>query len=176
MTETSETAPHTLTPGVYRLLVDKSTVRMTVGGVAGRISAEVPIQTGHFVVDKHGRIAEVETVLDARGLSTGGQVVRHALMGRSGLDVARFATVTFASTAVLSDGPSLVIEGLLTMRGVSHAAQFRGEIVRAAGRRIVVKLEATVDRTRYGLTVGRPLYAKAATVRIRASALRETRP
>lgn len=175
MSEAGEAPPEAVMPGVYRVVSDRSAVRMTVGGIAGRISGELPIQTGFFTFGKDGSLAEVQTVIDARGLKAGGQVVMHALSGRSGLDLARFPTVTFSSTSASSAGATLDFEGMLTIKGVSRSVRFRGDIARAAGRRIVVRVEGTVDRTRFGLTVGRPLYAKEAPVRIRAVALRDQR-
>jgi polyisoprenoid-binding protein YceI len=159
-------------PGRYRVNRERSSVRMRVGGVAGAISAEVPILSGTFVVGPDGAVVEARTELDVTRLKAGPMVAR-ALKGRSGLDVARFSTVSFVSTGIVQDGNRLTVDGLLTMRGVTHPVRFTGEIARGGPRRLITQLDGSIDRTRFGLTVGRPLYAREATVRIRAIAVRE---
>lgn len=68
----------------------------------------------------------------------------------------------FASTAVRGAGDDLVIEGDLTIKGVTRPVEARGRIAGpaedASGRpRIGVQLTAIVDRTAFGLDWNQPL-------------------
>ena len=77
-------------------------------------------------------------------------------------DTERHPEITYVSNAVRRDGDELVVDGELTIKGNTHAVQARGTITDPAVtlgdvEKIGVQLEATIDRTLYGLEWNAPL-------------------
>jgi polyisoprenoid-binding protein YceI len=71
-------------------------------------------------------------------------------------DVERFPQVSFTSTELRRDGDQLVVEGELEIRGTRQPVRLTGTIsgpVDLGGTdRIGIGLEATIDRTHFGIT------------------------
>lgn len=77
-------------------------------------------------------------------------------------DIERFPQVTFDSTLVRTEGGELIVDGELTIKGITRAIEARGTITEPAVtfgdvEKIGVELEAIVDRTEYGLSWNAPL-------------------
>jgi polyisoprenoid-binding protein YceI len=77
-------------------------------------------------------------------------------------DTERHPEITYVSEAMRRDGDELVVDGRLTIKGNTHPVQARGTITDPAVtfgdvEKIGVQLEATVDRTLYGLNWNAPL-------------------
>lgn len=77
-------------------------------------------------------------------------------------DLERYPELTFASTSITSDGDALVVDGELTIKGVTRPVTLSGAFVGAAtdpwgNERIGIDLEAVVDRTAWGLDWNAPL-------------------
>ena len=77
-------------------------------------------------------------------------------------DAERHPELTFRSVAVRQDGEQLVVEGDLTIKGVTQRVEGRGTLIGpttdiGGNERIGLDLETTVDRTAYGLDWNAPL-------------------
>jgi polyisoprenoid-binding protein YceI len=77
-------------------------------------------------------------------------------------DVANYAQIRFSSTLVRVDGGELIVYGELTIKGHTRPIEAHGTItepVVALGDvvKLGVNLEATIDRTEYGLNWNAPL-------------------
>ena len=77
-------------------------------------------------------------------------------------DAERSPEITYVSTAVTRDGDELVVDGDLTLKGHTEPVQARGTITDPAVamgdvEKIGVTLEATIDRTTFGLDWNAPL-------------------
>ena len=77
-------------------------------------------------------------------------------------DVADHPTLRFESSAVRRDGDRLEVDGLLTIRGITHPVTGTGTITEPTedpygNARVGVSLQTSVDRTAYGLTWNAPL-------------------
>jgi polyisoprenoid-binding protein YceI len=77
-------------------------------------------------------------------------------------DTDRYPEITFASTLVRSEGDELIVDGELTIKGHTRPIEARGTITEPVVtlgdiEKIGVELEATVDRTEYGLNWNAPL-------------------
>jgi polyisoprenoid-binding protein YceI len=77
-------------------------------------------------------------------------------------DAERYPELTFKSVAVRQDGDQLVIDGDLTVKGVTQRVEGRGTLTGpttdiGGNERIGLELETTVDRTAYGLVWNAPL-------------------
>ena len=77
-------------------------------------------------------------------------------------DAERHPEVRYVSSAIAVDGESLVVQGELTLKGVTKPLELRGTIVGPAagfdeGLKLGVELEGVIDRTAYGLNWNAPL-------------------
>ena len=77
-------------------------------------------------------------------------------------DAENHPEIRFESVAARREGDELVVEGDLTIKGVTKRVEARGTIVDAhddpfGGTRIGVELSTLVDRTEYGLNWNQPL-------------------
>ena len=77
-------------------------------------------------------------------------------------DAERHPELTFKSTSVTLDGDQLIVEGDLTIKGVTQRVEGRGELTGpgtdiGGNERIGLELETTVDRTAFGLNWNAPL-------------------
>jgi polyisoprenoid-binding protein YceI len=77
-------------------------------------------------------------------------------------DTERHPQITFSSTLVRSENGDLIVDGELTIKGVTRPIEARGTITEPAVtfgdlEKVGIELEAIVDRTEYGLTWNAPL-------------------
>jgi polyisoprenoid-binding protein YceI len=77
-------------------------------------------------------------------------------------DTERYPEITFSSTLVRAEGGELIVDGELTVKGQSRPIEARGTITEPVVtfgdiEKLGVELEATVDRTEYGLNWNAPL-------------------
>ena len=77
-------------------------------------------------------------------------------------DTERHPEITFSSTLVRTEGGELIVDGELTIKGHSRPIEARGTITEPVVtlgdiEKLGVELEATVDRTEYGLNWNAPL-------------------
>jgi polyisoprenoid-binding protein YceI len=77
-------------------------------------------------------------------------------------DADRYPTLDFESTSVRSFGDELVVEGDLTIKGVTKPVELRGRFVGmgpdlVGNERIGIELAGTIDRTEFGLNWNAPL-------------------
>ncbi|HUF01004.1 MAG TPA: YceI family protein [Gaiellaceae bacterium] len=77
-------------------------------------------------------------------------------------DVTRYPTLLFASTSIEPVGEELLVEGELTIKGVTKDVDLRGTYVGGAvdplgNDRIGLELSTTIDRTEFGLDWNAPL-------------------
>jgi polyisoprenoid-binding protein YceI len=84
------------------------------------------------------------------------------LQGPDFFDAERHPEITFTASNVTQDGERLVVNGELTMRGVTQPIEAAGTLTGPAqyfdGKdRIAVELETVVDRTAYGINWNAPI-------------------
>ena len=77
-------------------------------------------------------------------------------------DTERYPAITFESTSIRLDGDELVVDGDLTIKGETRRIEARGELGPvgedlAGKERVGVQLEASIDRTHFGLSWNAPL-------------------
>ena len=77
-------------------------------------------------------------------------------------DTERHPAITFASTGWRADGDELVVDGYLTIKGDSRPVEARGTLVAPhedpwGNTRLGITLEASVDRTHFGIDWNNPL-------------------
>jgi polyisoprenoid-binding protein YceI len=77
-------------------------------------------------------------------------------------DTERHPAITFESTSWRVEGDELVVEGDLTIKGDTRPVQARGQLIEPhedpfGGTRLGIHLEASIDRTQFGLSWNNPL-------------------
>ena len=77
-------------------------------------------------------------------------------------DAERTPEIRFASTDIRRTGDAIEIDGDLTIKGVSLPVELRGTVTEPAddpygGVRFALKLETTIDRTKFGVDWNNPL-------------------
>jgi polyisoprenoid-binding protein YceI len=90
------------------------------------------------------------------------QTLNGHLLSPDFFDAERSPEITFSSSGVRVDRGELVVDGQLTIKGVTREVEARGTIVGpvlhpAGGDRVGVDLETTVDRTEFGLKWNAPM-------------------
>src|SRR4051794_10103787 len=77
-------------------------------------------------------------------------------------DAERAPRIEFASTEIRRSGDEIEIDGNLNIKGVSLPVELRGTVTEPAddpygGVRFALKLETTIDRTKFGMNWNNPL-------------------
>jgi len=109
-----------------------------------------------------GEAPSVEGTVDARSITTFDETRDGHLQSPDFFDTARYPELRFESTSVSGRADELVVEGDLTIRGITRpvvlTGRFVGETPDPWGNdRIGLELETTVDRTEFGLEWNAPL-------------------
>jgi polyisoprenoid-binding protein YceI len=159
-------------PGTYALVTERASARFLVKSPVGQLRAQMTFRDGALVFGPDGSLRDVRAVLRAGSVRARRAALDAMLKGRSGLDVDRHPLIRFEGTGGGLDGDTLVIEGALTIKGVTRQVRFAGPLRVRGPRRIAMTLETEIDRTAFGVTAGRPLYSRFATVRLRLVAVR----
>jgi polyisoprenoid-binding protein YceI len=84
------------------------------------------------------------------------------LQGPEFFDVDRHPDLTFASKSIAGEDGQLTIEGTITMKGHTEDVEIKGQISDPiadpyGGERFGLKLEAVVDRDKFGISWNNPL-------------------
>ena len=104
----------------------------------------------------------IEGTVDATSITTFDETRDAHLQSPDFFDTQRFPTLRFVSTSVRGDGDDLVVEGDLTVRGVTKPVELRGRYVGTGvdpmgNDRIGLELTGTIDRTEFGLNWNAPV-------------------
>ena len=123
--------------------------------VKGRVPAFSGTITG-------GERPSIEGKVDATSITTFDGDRDGHLQSLDFFDTQRHPELRFESTAIESDGEKLVVEGDLTIKGITKPVELRGSYVGAGvdpygNDRIGIELSGTVDRTDFGLDWNAPL-------------------
>ncbi|MCF3936640.1 YceI family protein [Acuticoccus sp. M5D2P5] len=167
------TAMADVTPGVYRFVPDRAQVRFVVSQDSRRTGAQMSFADGEITFGSGGVVTGGQASIDARSVSSKSSGTVSTLKGRFGFDVAKYPSIRFRATGGSIKGDRAMLSGILTIKGVSHPVEFTGEVLRNQPRRLAIRLEGTVDRTKFGITAGRPLYGKDAKIILRVIAVRD---
>ena len=157
-------------PGTYRLVPGRSAARLAVASPVGTARLTVPAD-GEVVIGAGGAVSGGQLVLDTQAMRADALVLQQ-MRGPEGFDVAQYPRATVAIEGGTVDAARLTLEGRLTVRGTTRPVRLSGEVLREQGRRLSAELAGAIDRTRFGIVAGRPLYARSAEVRLRLVASR----
>jgi polyisoprenoid-binding protein YceI len=109
-----------------------------------------------------GESPSISGTVDAASITTFDETRDGHLQSPDFFDTERFPQLGFESMAVRSDGDELVVEGDLTIKGITKPVELRGRYVGSGidpygNERIGLELAGTVDRTEFGLVWNAPL-------------------
>jgi polyisoprenoid-binding protein YceI len=109
-----------------------------------------------------GESPSITGTVDASSITTFDETRDGHLQSPDFFDTQRFPELGFESTALRSDGNELVVEGDLTIKGITKPVELRGRYVGSGidpygNERIGLELAGTVDRTDFGLNWNAPL-------------------
>ena len=123
------------------------------------IKGRVPGFTGTIV---GGAKPALTGAVDATTMTTFDETRDGHLQAPDFFDTQRYPELRFESTSVEADGSELVVQGDLTIKGVTKPVELRGTYAGAdndpwGNERIGLELTGTVDRTDFGLEWNAPL-------------------
>ncbi|MEM7693797.1 MAG: YceI family protein [Pseudomonadota bacterium] len=150
--------------GTFEVLPDRSSVELKAASPLGTLIVTLPAMKGTVDVAAGGQIEGCTVSLDPTALKVNAEHLRGALEGEGGLDIANHREAFFEADTLSQDGPELVMAGTMTARGVDVDTRVEGVIHKAQPRRIVLIMTAHVDRTKFGMSAGRPMLAKSGDV------------
>ena len=114
-----------------------------------------------LAADEHGE-ARLEGTVDARSIVVKDESLAGHLQSPDFFDTERTPSIDYVSRAVRRTGDEVVVDGELTVKGITHPVQARGTItdphVAITGAETIgLTLEAVIDRTQFGLEWNAPL-------------------
>ena len=154
-------------PGTYVATVERTVARFTVESPAGPVRATIPFQRARMEIAPDGAVTAARATLDAGGITGRSGVVEALLRRGGGLDVSRHPTIRFLGDGGIVTTGEMRLDGTLTLKGTTRPVTFSGEVVKVAERRFAAVLTTRIDRTMFGVTVGRPFYSRFADIRLR---------
>jgi polyisoprenoid-binding protein YceI len=132
--------------------------------------------TGTLMIDPaNPNAAKVDVTIPLTGLSTASAKLSEHLKDASFFDAEKFPTVRFVSTKVTVDGTSAMIEGDLTLRGVTKPvtleADFTGAGINPFVKKETIGFEATtlIKRSDFGMNQAVPLVSDEVRLGITAA-------
>ena len=175
-TNTTSTATPIVPAGAWTIDPAHSTIEFAirylgVATVKGRATEVNGTITG-------GDEPRIEGVVSVSGLTTFDETRDGHLQSPDFFDAERFPELRFAATSIARADDDLVVEGLLTMKGVTKPVTLKGKFYGPTtdpwgNERIGLDLEGTVDRNEFGISWNAPLPAGGFllpdTVRLSAS-------
>lgn len=144
-------------PRRYALDPKGSDIGFTYRILGQSFQGSIPVSRADIVIDFSdvGR-TQAQVALDGTEARAGVALATQALRGRSVLDVDTHPTIAFRSTRTQKDENGAVMEGDLTVRGVTRPVRLRARFLRAAdsdpGEReeLTILLTGSVARSAFG--------------------------
>ena len=104
----------------------------------------------------------LEGTVDAGSIAVKDDNLAAHLTAPDFFDTAQYPEIGFSSTLVRVDGGQLIVDGDLTIKGITRPIEARGTITEPLETlggyvKLGLELQAIVDRTEYGLTWNAPL-------------------
>lgn len=150
-------SPGWAAPQRYILQADDSSVGFSWFLGKDEIKGSMPVADADLVID-FDRLSnsKVDVAVDVQGARAGFPFASQGMKSRKVLWAKKFPRISFQSTSVRRNGNGALIDGNLTVRGVTKPATFAAELFRQAGtqagdrRRISVRLTGQLSRAAFG--------------------------
>jgi polyisoprenoid-binding protein YceI len=148
-------------PHVFTIDHNHSVVGFSIRHLVSRVQGRFKDFTGTVTYDpQRPEASAVEMTVQAASVDTGAEKRDEDLRSDDFFDVAKYATLTFKSTAVTrGEGDALNVTGDLTMHGVTKRitipVKVLGTMPFRGGQKAGFSTTFTVDRKEYGITWNR---------------------
>lgn len=146
--------------GTWSIDPSHSTVEFRIKHLGlATVKGRAPVVSGTI---EGGEKPSISGTVDVTSITTFDDTRDEHLRSPDFFDAERYPELAFESTAVHLAGRELIADGVLTIRNVSKPVTLRGELAGTetdpwGNERIGLDLEATIDRTDWGLTWNAPL-------------------
>ncbi len=150
-------APLAAAPRTYLLQADQSQVTFEWDFGADVIGGTMPVARADLSID-FAKVANssVAVALDVKGARAGFPFASQAMKGPKVLDANQFPQIEFTSTRVRAQGAGALIDGDITVRGVTRPTTLRADIFRQRGTeegdlsQLTIILTGAVNRSDFG--------------------------
>jgi polyisoprenoid-binding protein YceI len=151
--------PAMAVPVHYQLDAAASQVGFQITSPQSNLKGLMPVATADITLDfDKAAASNVKVALDASRTEMGLPFATDALKSDSVLFTKSYPTIDFQSTSIRSDGQGAVVQGKVTIRGVTRPLTLQAQIFRPAGSAqgsrdvLTVKLSGVVHRHEFGAT------------------------
>lgn len=141
----------------YRLDMARSQVAFgfNLQGIA--TGGTMPVKASKMLIDlRDVARSEVEVILDATAAKAGVIFVTQTMKGPKVLDTARYPEIIFRSTRITGDLSQAMVEGDLTIRGITRPVRLKAGLYRQRGTdvdeldKLTVQLTGAISRAAFG--------------------------
>lgn len=151
--------PAQAAPVPYDLQTDQSTVGFETDFGPDHITGAMPVKSAHLVLDfdQVGNCI-IDVALDVSKANASFPFAAQAMKGPKVLDSDAFPEMVFRSTTIRRAGEGALVDGNLTIRGITRPVTLAATIYRQQGSdagdlsRLTILLTGTVNRSDYGAT------------------------
>lgn len=150
-------APAWAAPRHYLLQKDQSTVGFTWFFGKDAVRGRMPVAAADIVIDfDQASNSRFQAAVDVTGAEAGFPFASQAMKGPKVLWSERFPRIEFVSRRVRPAGAGAVIEGDMTIRGVTRPVTMEAEVFRQRGteagdlRLLSIRLTTRVSRSAFG--------------------------
>lgn len=146
-------------PVPYTLEPAASSVGFETDFGPDHISGKMPVSRADLTLDfDQVAASRIAVTLDVTGANASFPFAAQAMKGPKVLDSVEFPTITFVSTTVRKDGEGAIVDGTLTIRGVSKMVRMQANIYRQKGHdagdlsHLSIRMTGAVNRSDFGAT------------------------
>lgn len=162
------------TAGAYRLDPDTTLIHFTTRHLFGLapVRGSFRVVSGELTVAQPLTASRLEATASVASFDTGNPKRDSHVRSKDFLDAARHPHIVFRSTALVRDGGSWVLRGLLTARGQDAPLVLHVTQVQEHGGVLTLRAAGTVDRFAHGLVAMPRMAGRRLALRITATAVR----
>ena len=141
----------------WRIDVSHSELTFRIRHLVSRVNGTFREWSGTITGDPAdwSKDGAVEVTIQTASIDTRSERRDTHLRSPDFFDAANHPTITFTSRSVRTEGAQLIIEGDLTMRGVTKPVTLTGEVIEVAGGRAGFSAQTKINRLDFGVSYNR---------------------
>jgi polyisoprenoid-binding protein YceI len=143
-------------PATWTIDPNHSNVSFTIRHFFSKVTGSFQKFSGKIVYDPANVAASsAQAEIDAASIYTANEKRDGHLRSADFFDVEKFPKLTFQSTKVTSQGDKLIIEGNLTMHGITKPVTLEGALLGAGADKAGFEASGKLDRKEFGIVWNR---------------------